>query len=115
MERSDYIRTQDDAWRKINKAIDDNDDVDKPLVYEALKQLTALKISVDEGRNVLLYQHAKTLLGIAMCLCCLDDDLDALKVLDELEHLTPSFITPRKDELKRLKNLGRELKKEHFG
>ena len=74
----------------------------------------ACVVAVDNGKNVVLYQQAKTLLGIAMCLVFLDDSVDALKVFDELESLTPSFLTPRKDELKRLQKLGREFKAECF-
>lgn len=111
MEKSEYIQIQDEAWELIESYTDTEN---KTYAVEALKKLSVLKIAVDNGKNVLLYQQAKTLLGIAMCLVFLDDSVDALKVFDELESLTPSFLTPRKDELKRLKKLGREFKAECF-
>ncbi len=112
MGKSEYIKIQDEAWDLIELFTDTEN---KSHALEALKKLSALKLAVDHGKNVLLYQQAKTLLGIAMCLVYLDDSLDALKVFDELERLTPSFLTPRKDELRRIQKIGREFKKDCFG
>lgn len=114
MEKSEYIKIQEKAWEFIERISDDASEC-KSLALEALKMLSSLKIAVDDGKNVLLYQQAKTLLGIAVCLVTLDDSLDALKILDELERLEPSLLTPCKDKLNRLKAAGRELRKEVFG
>ena len=111
MEKSEYIKIQDEAWNLIELFTNTEN---KSHALEALKKLSALKLSVDHGKNVLLYQQAKTLLGIAMCLAYLEDSADSLKVLEELESLKPSFLTPRKDELRRIQKLGREFKAECF-
>lgn len=114
MEKSEYIKRQDQAWDML-KNLSDDEHIYKSQALEALKILAALDLSVDNGYSVLLYQHAKTLLGEAICLYCLDDTLDAIKVLDKLDRLKPSIITPCKDKLKYYQTRGKELRREIIG
>lgn len=114
MADSEYIQIQNKAWNLVEQVYESDAEEDKPTIYEALKLLASLEVYA-EVHNVLLCQQAKTLYGIAICLIYLDDSLDALKYLDELENLQPTFLTPKKDELKYYQKLGRELKREYFG
>lgn len=106
-EPSEYIKRQDQGWDLIGKY---EEDENPQHLVSALKILGGLDIYVEEGGNILLYQQAKTLLGIAYCLANLNDMLDAKVYFDKLENLTPSVFTPQKQELYRLQQIGREIK-----
>ena len=114
MEKSEYIKRQDHS-QDILENLSDDECIYKSQALEALKILAALDLSVENGYNVLLFQHAKTLLGEAICLYCLEDTLDAMKVLDKLDRLKPSIITPCKDKLKHYQTRGKELRREIIG
>lgn len=114
MENSEYIKRQDQAWDMLENLSDD-EHIYKSQALKALKILAALDLSVDNGYSVLLYQHAKTLLGIAICLYYLEDTLDAIKVLDKLDRLKPSIITPCKNILKHYQTTGKELRRKIIG
>lgn len=114
MEKADYIKIQDEAWKIIDN-LPDNEEKYKSHVLEALKMFSTLDIFEGNGNFVFLYQHAKTLLGESLCLYLLSDTLDAIKVLDRLERLQPTFMTPCKDELKRIQTVGRDLRREILG